>query len=338
MPASRFLNCDWGTNYLRVRLIAGDQQEVLEELHAQERPGRIMAGSMPVSRAERFQATLQQAIFDLAEQAGEDLSELPVLISGIASAPGGWLELPLAQLPFALDGSNVLWHEFPPGTLPEHYGGIYLLSGVRGPHELMRGEETEVLGAARLVLQRQHLDEAVLVLPGTHSKHVHTLAGQMVDFQTYLTGELFEVLSRHSVLGRSTLTADNLPVHLSIQQGSHHEAFQEGVGQAAEAPLSSVLFRVRTRHVLEGHAVEENAAFLSGILIGSELAGLNDHYPSEVPIVLCAGKHVHNSYLIACETLDIVHRLHVVAPPDATRLSALGQAVVLEQILQMAGR
>jgi 2-dehydro-3-deoxygalactonokinase len=240
------------------------------------------------------------------------------------------MELPYATLPFKLDGSNVIWKDLGVFHTNKSAHRVILVSGLRGEEEIMRGEETQLLGLTGLDAGRLMQEEAIIVLPGTHSKHVHIKGARVVDFETYMTGELFEVLSQHSVLRHSLPSGD-----CSKAPGLADpmpRAFQEGVEAARTAPLLRQLFRVRTRRVLHGGAPEENRAFLSGLLIGAEVAGLIHHCAREVPVVLCAGESLSEPYEIAWHILGPKDGLHVISSAEVERLSVLGQAVLLQRI------
>ena len=82
-------------------------------------------------------------------------------------------------------------------------GGVYIAPGVatrdeRGAPDVMRGEETQILGA----MKSSGAHSGLFVLPGTHSKWARVEAGCIVGFETFMTGEVFAVLKEHSVLGR----------------------------------------------------------------------------------------------------------------------------------------
>jgi 2-dehydro-3-deoxygalactonokinase len=253
----------------------------------------------------------------------------------MASSSIGWRELPYAQLPVPLDGSNLIWEELDPVGSAHHSHPVFLVSGVKGDWEIMRGEETQILGFARLEHDSTQVAERLVLLPGTHSKHAHLAGNCLCDFKTFMTGELFQVLSAHSVLrhsvgfGGSTIAAPANRPNEEVQPKSFLEGVQLGFSQG----LTSALFRVRTRQVLHACAAAENRSFLSGLLIGSELEALN-RYSASIPIVLCGGEHLTSSYRAALEALGWGSRLRVLEPEAARQLTGLGQALILEQILR----
>jgi 2-dehydro-3-deoxygalactonokinase len=130
--------------------------------------------------------------------------------------------------------------------------------------DVMRGEETQILGTLRLHPELGH-GKRLCCLPGTHTKWVWIEDGAVANFQTALSGELFELLSRHSVLARGSGKVD-------VQSA----AFLKGVDFArsqAEATLLHTLFSTRARQVTGEMAKADAASYLSGLLIGSDVGG-----------------------------------------------------------------
>ncbi len=269
----------------------------------------------------------------LARQHADLPTDCPIIISGMASSSICWRELPYAPLPFAPDGSDMVWQDAGPLSASGRSHRVVLLSGVRSEWEIMRGEEIQVLGLTRWSAALAMANEAVLVLPGTHSKHIHVQGGRIIDFQTYMTGELFDVLSRHSVLRHSVAAPIGEDAASTRLSGPVRPAFQEGVEAARARPLLELLFRVRTRQVLQARDAAENRAFLSGLLLGAEMVGLIGRYPGRTPVVLCSGEILADLYELAFRTLDAGSRLQIVPGAEVERLSSLGQAVMLSRIL-----
>jgi len=133
------------------------------------------------------------------------------------------------------------------------------------PADVMRGEETQLAGALAL-----HPGfDGVFCLPGTHSKWAQVSAGEVVSFQTFMTGELFALLSTQSVL-RHSLTAP----------GWDDAAFDEGLSDALSRPdrIAAKLFTLRAEGLLHGLTAPEARSRLSGLIIGIELAGSKPYW------------------------------------------------------------
>ncbi len=144
------------------------------------------------------------------------------------------------------------------------------------PADVMRGEETQIAG----YLSASPDFDGVLCLPGTHTKWVRVSAGEVVSFQTFMTGEMFAVLSDHSVLRHSL----NAP-------GWDDAAFPAAVSEALSYPerLAARLFSLRAESLIAGLAAPAARARLSGYLIGAELAGARPYWLGQRVAVIGAG-------------------------------------------------
>jgi 2-dehydro-3-deoxygalactonokinase len=323
-----FVSCDWGTTRLRLRVVRLPECRVLTEVESPAGAASLAAGSTAADRPARFGAALSQAVGRLAAEFGRPLDDTQVLISGMASSSIGWHELPYAQLPLGLDGDGLIWQELPrPEGFPA--GRLALISGAATGRDVLRGEETQALGLFQLPETAKAKAASLVILPGTHSKHLRIVAGRIDDFQTFMTGELFEILAAHSIL-RHSVSQDANPSLPATDQW--RVAFCQGVEQAAELPLSAALFQVRTRQVLEARSDVSNRAFLSGVLIGSELAYLKQAESSTTSLVLCAAAPLAAAYATALESLKLAGRLTVLAADDFERIMALGQAIILAKM------
>jgi 2-dehydro-3-deoxygalactonokinase len=237
---------------------------------------------------------------------------LPLVISGMASSSVGWRELPYAQTPFALDGSGLRSQELN-WRGPDWLGTTHLISGVATEFEMMRGEESEIIGLMSDPSVAAVRKCCLLILPGTHSKHVWIENDSVVDFRTFMTGELFEVLGRQSLLRAS--------VDLSARAESNsfseldEAAFREGVLWASERGLAAGLFRVRTRAVLGGHSLAENTWFFSGLLIGAELADVGKNGRNR-PVMLAATCGLSEYYGLALKMVTGAATERIELPPE----------------------
>lgn len=294
-----FIACDWGTSRLRLRWRGPDF--VLHEAVSDEGASRL--AGLGGDRAAAFRGALQAALQRLGAPGG-----LPVVVSGMAGSSIGWRELPYARLPFLLDGSGAVVDRVEPG--------VHLVSGVRGERDMMRGEETQALGWAEQVERAGGAlpERVTLILPGTHSKHLRIESGALTAITTFMTGELFEVLGRHSVL-RHSVEPDASADPGALDTG----AFREGVAASAHSVLSAALFQVRTRQVLSGCSGPANRSFLSGLLIGAELRAVAH---DGAPIVLAAGRALRESYSLAAVDCGWGPRWSAIEVDD---LSELGQ-------------
>lgn len=235
---------DWGTSSLRAYRLADD---------GSVRETRSAAVPLLECRG-RFAETLA------AQLDGWD--DPQVLMAGMIGSRNGWHEVPYVACPAGLPEIAAGILEIRDG--PRRIGiapGLVQRRADAAP-EVMRGEETQVLGLAdRLDGPGPH----TLCLPGTHSKWITLEAGRIIAFATAMTGELYALLRTHSLLGAL----------MQPDAGDDTPAFVQGLA-AAEAPggLPHHLFGVRTRGLLDGLAPAAAPSYLSGLLIGHELRGL----------------------------------------------------------------
>lgn len=235
---------DWGTSSFRGWLMSADGEALAESRGGEGMLHCAGAGFAPVLRDH------------LARLGAAD--GVPVLICGMAGARQGWVEAPYLETPTRLDAL----HE---GAIRiDAPGDVRILPGVaqrrRDRPDVMRGEETQLLGVTEPDFT------GLACIPGTHSKWVRIEAGRIVEFSTYMTGELFSVISQHSILVHAVDAAGALP--------ADSQPFREGVATALAAPaaLTASLFRLRASQLLGFEQRADGAARLSGLLIGTELA------------------------------------------------------------------
>lgn len=319
MNPTRFMSCDWGTSNLRLRLFDGAQARVLAEVSSSEgvRHAFERAGVRGSARERAYIEILARAVERLQQRAGASLDRADLIVSGMASSSLGIEELPYARLPFSLTGDDlvqqVLQRRLPRGQR------IVLVSGVRSDTDVMRGEETQLIG---LHQRLPTLDGNVLyVLPGTHSKHALVEGGVLTDFHTYLTGELFEAVIGHTVLRQSVAPPES---------GFAEEPFRAGVLASAERSLLNALFRGRTNTLFGRLDRLENYWFVSGAVIGAELSPLVTHPPARIR--LCAASALRPLYESAAAALGISDVVESVPSGVVDESVAWGQLALLRRL------
>jgi len=323
-----FLSCDWGGSSFRLRLASAKDGAPLAQVDS-EKGATVLAGELgetadAESRARAFAAYLKGMIELLAARTDVNLRELPVMISGMATSAHGWMKLPYAQVPFSTDGADVVFSRRTLETEGTEGRSVFFLSGVKTDRDVMRGEETEVIGLMRMDEWRKFNDGCVVVMPGTHSKHIAIENAKVTDFKTYLTGELFELLARGSVLRHTVRFSRE-----AAGRGAQWRApFREGVREARGESLMSALFRIRAEGLLGRRAPAESGWFLSGLLIGSETWDLVARRPG-APILLCAGARLGLLYEEALNETGAADRLTVVPRDKSAHLATIGHAVFL---------
>jgi 2-dehydro-3-deoxygalactonokinase len=236
------IGVDWGTSALRAFRLDGAGR--LLERRAADR------GILGVV-ADRFPEVLDEVVGDWRAPG------MPVLLSGMIGSRQGWIEAPYCPLPAAPADIGRALVRVPADPLVRVVPGLARRPEAEAP-EVMRGEETEILGT----LEPDAADRRLLVMPGTHAKWVLVDDGRIVWFQTFMTGELFALLKAHSILGR-----------LMTGEAPDEAAFAKGLAMARREPggLLGRLFSARTFGLFEEIRSEALAAYLSGLLIGSEI-------------------------------------------------------------------
>ncbi len=315
------LCCDWGTSRFRLRLLDSASASVLGEFAADSG-----AASLAGQGEEAFRRTLLDAVARVLQDAPDGPVPRQVLISGMAASSIGWRELPYASLPFPLDGRTAVTLSLSPlpGNPPI---GVTLISGVQSGADVLRGEETETIG---LLAGRE--DQALLlVLPGTHSKHLYVAGGELRGFKTFLTGELFSLLTTHGILRHSVR-----PGPPQLADPVEAEAFAAGLHLAATEPLTHALFHVRTAALLHGATPDQGRARLSGILIGAELSSLHHQRmtgeTASLPLLIAAGPALAPAYRLAVRLLGLDPFCEWVSPQNADLASARGQLVLAARL------
>jgi 2-dehydro-3-deoxygalactonokinase len=305
---TQFVSCDWGTSRLRLRLIELPQRRTLAE-HTTDEGIQHLARIHPAQhgRREFLAAVLERGIAALGVGGQPDI---PVVISGMASSTLGWRALPYASVPAPIDGSTLRFVDF-----AQNGRRVRLVSGLQAASDVMRGEETELVGLFANPA-RQHLGEnCTVILPGSHSKHVRLRAGRIVEFVTFLTGELYGLLSQSSTLAT--------PDEAIFDEAS----FVAGVRTSRSLSMSAALFQTRARTVLGHLAAEHSRAFLSGVLIGAEIATLPK--ASAGRIVLAAADSLVRQYALALGELAPGAAVVQISPADLATAVVMGQATIL---------
>jgi len=310
---TRFLSCDWGSSSFRLADVTVETGAVNRMVTNGVGAAQVASDAEGAERDTAFLRYCSERIRTLAQHERGSVADLPVVFSGMVTSSYGWCEVPYATAPTPLDGSELRFEE---RRAPDGRPLIFV-GGVRTPRDVMRGEEAQIMGLFARPESEGWRRECVVLMPGTHAKHVSVRDGRLVDFATFMTGEVFDVLWRHSVLRRSVAKGDNL----------HLGAFLDGVRAALNVPLLSALFRVRTNELFERLPPQANLDYLSGLLIGSEVAALVVRFSGR-PIVLCGGR-LSRLYESALHEVGVAARVHVVPPEDVMMLAAAGHAAFL---------
>lgn len=243
MTRPALIAVDWGTSNLRASLLAADGRAL---------DHRSAAGGVMAVPDGRFAQALQSLCGDWIDQ-----HACPAIASGMIGSRQGWQEAPYLDCPAGLEqaAGRLTRIELTPKVALHIVPGLTCL-GADGMHDVMRGEETQLWGA-------ELAPGSCCVLPGTHSKWAWIgEQAEVARFSTYMTGELFGLLTKHGILGR-------------LMQFGHArpDAFDAGVrlGFEQHANATHAIFAARTAGLMDEVAPQGLPDYLSGILIGVEV-------------------------------------------------------------------
>lgn len=237
---------DWGTSALRAWAMREDGP--VADAASEKGMGALGIGDFEPALLELIEPWL-----------GQDA--IKIVACGMVGARQGWTEAGYTAVPAAPALGNL---RRAPAKDPRL--SVHILPGLSqdSPADVMRGEETQIAG---LLAITPNFD-GVVCLPGTHTKWAQISAGEVVSFRTFMTGELFALLSTQSILRHT------------VQNGWDEEAFTEAVSDAMSRPeaMAARLFTLRAEELLHGLSSDQARSRLSGLLIGAELAAARPYW------------------------------------------------------------
>lgn len=239
---------DWGSTNLRLWLMSGEDT-VIDRTSAP-------SGAAKLTAAE-FEPVLRDLLSPVLATPRQ--TPLQVVTCGMVGAHQGWAEAAYLTVPTApIDASKALVAPAKGLDL-----AVHILPGLQqvSPADVMRGEETQIAG----LLATDPDFDGIACLPGTHNKWVRITGGKVLSFTTCITGELFALLSEHSVL-----------CHSLDAGGFDLAAFETAAGEALQRPetLFTALFGIRASALVSGSGPGHGKARLSGLLIGAEIGAM----------------------------------------------------------------
>ena len=306
-----FISCDWGTTNFRLKLVHTPTLKVLVEYRT-DQGVKVLYEKFRLQNGVDRQVFFMKYLLEQIEKFPEEHRKYIVVASGMASSSIGLCELEYAEIPFTCSGKSLNWQSIPLREGQE----LLIISGVKGKTGMMRGEEVQSIG---LEEHLAHCENGILLLPGTHSKHLSYKNGEFYALKNYMTGELFELLVRKSILSNSISSGENRPVRES--------AFEEGMHLGLEGVLTSNLLSVRARDVVQNLDGEDNYFFLSGLLIGDELSYLKDH---DKMVFLAAPDSMGSLYKIVLKRIIATDKLVILDSRDLEKALLLGQRKILK--------
>lgn len=282
MPKPPSIVVDWGTTSLRADLVDADGT-VLDH--------RETAEGISTLGGTGFEAVLMTALAPWFAEHGP----VPVIALGMITSRNGWVEVPYVPCPASIAdlAAGTLLRVLPNGA------PLTFLAGLTDPScrpfpDVMRGEETQVAGFG--------LDtDGVVVLPGTHSKWARVAGGRITGFQTFVTGEIFALLARHSFIARGAVD----PAEPDLA------AFRRGLAESERAPaMLSLLFSARTGVLAGRLAPAEIGDYVSGLVIGQEFrqARESDWFRAGDAVGIVGNDGLNARYAIAANIFGLTVR------------------------------
>ncbi len=286
---------DWGTSNLRVWAMDA-QGQVL----AQNGSDHGMSGLA----ADQFEVTLLSHIAPWLKE-----GQTPVIACGMVGSRQGWAEAPYRAVPCSPAGELFTIAAKDPRI------AMHILPGLKQERsaDVMRGEETQIAG----FIDANPDFDGILCLPGTHTKWAHISAGEVVSFQTFMTGELFDLIAHQSVLRHS------LP-----EASLNEDAFADALSDTLSRPeaLATQLFKIRAADLLHGADPAVSRARLSGLLLGLELAAARPYWLGQA-VALIGADPLNQLYAKALLTQGVEASRH-----DVTDLTLRGLFAAYQEL------
>lgn len=298
----KLIAVDWGSTHLRVTLV-DEQGKAIKTVSSQQ--GVLYAKG-------QFQTILKHSLkkFEIEEE------NLPIMLCGMVGSNRGWMEIPYVDCPAGVSEIGKQIHSLSDPMLNHD---LFFVPGLRYEHEnvdLMRGEETQVLGA----LSHLPNNPCLFCLPGTHSKWVYTEDQMIQSFHTLMTGELFQLLQQNSLLA--------IPPEADEQRKFNESIFLMGVRQSQQAKgLLHDLFQVRVQSILGNITPDQRRDFLSGILIGTEIKTALSLFTTKQLIYLIADNPIAHYYQLALGVYQLNCELIASQVATLAGLSALTRSL-----------
>ena len=252
----RFISIDWGTTNMRMYLVALPSLEVIKS--TKDLQGIKSLYLKAKNEQQDVSVFLKSYLMMQLQKAFGSLPKaIPIIVSGMASSKLGLFDLPYAKLPQDLSHPKL---QIKQSQLKNH--PLYVISGLSTKDDILRGEETQLIGLHHLLSINT---SSTIIIRGTQSKHMF-VGRYFKQFKTYMTGELFELLTKHSVLEYAVSPPEN--------KEPLWDAFTEGVSAVEHESILHNIFTVRVKQVLENLDGVSNYYYLSGLLIGAEILAL----------------------------------------------------------------
>jgi len=315
---ARLVALDWGSSRLRGWLLDAEGAVLAERSSGEG--ASVLTGGAPA-----FEAALQALAGDWRGEGPG--GPLPVIACGMVGSAHGWREAAYVACPTALATLHRQLLRIDTDAGPVHIVPGLIDSPEGGTPDVMRGEETQLVGLLAAVPAAA--ERCRVLMPGTHAKWVAVAGGRVTGLRTRMTGELYALLRQHSVLGRLMPPDDTAWSDAAFEAGVAAARRGAGGDRGAGQDLLGQLFAVRTLGLTGRWPGDALPAWLSGLLIGHELAaGLA---PDGAPLLLVGDAALCERYVRALQVFDT-------APGAVLGNTACAGLWQLAQLAQLAPR
>ena len=266
---TRLIALDWGTSSLRAYRL-GDGGAILE---TRPLPWGVM-NLPPATAGGDNQAGFAQALQQACGDWHAARPDAPVIACGMIGSKQGWREAPYLNVPLSVDQIGAALTAFDTGCGFSLHVAPGLLQQSVLPN-VMRGEETQIAGVVAQRLAAGRPPHKLLVgLPGTHSKWARVAQGEITHFDTFMTGEVYAALSNHTILGRTMRRAESATTTAADDDAAFRRGLAVAGSPAGAIGVLSTIFSCRTLGLTGALDATAQADYLSGLLIGHEIAAL----------------------------------------------------------------
>jgi 2-dehydro-3-deoxygalactonokinase len=293
MAGLDWIGVDWGTSNARAYAMGPNN----ERLGSQQ----SSAGMGSLNPAD-YNGELDKLI---RPWTGQRASAIDVIVCGMAGSRQGWQEAPYATVPASVD--KLVDDAITISNPPAGYN-VQIIPGLcqRTPSlNIMRGEETQLAG----LVANDRTFTGIVCQPGTHSKWVAISGGQINRFQTFMTGELFDLLASHSILKHS-VTSDDPGDAAGAADASG--GFSAGLqrSRSHSGLLTAELFSIRAGTILDDRSVSWSRQYLSGLLIGTEISAALADMGAAVEVHIISSRSLGKLYQQAFDAYGVSYRFH----------------------------
>jgi len=296
------IGLDWGISFFRAYLLDA-KARVVDTVF--EHNGILQVGN------RTFEQILEASVGHWLKRD----PDIPMLACGMIGSRQGWLEAPYLSCPAGLIelAKSLCPLDTRQGRRIWFVPGIMRRAADNTP-DVMRGEETQIFGALQDGLERCHF-----ILPGTHSKWAVVENGQIVWFTTFMTGELFALLCKHSILGRLMEASDDDEAAFQKGLAGALRAFNNGCG------LLGILFSVRSLGLFDELPARGLKSYLSGLLIGMEVIEATRQIEGKNVFRLVGDSYLSRLYAKALDSLGWSSKI------DPENPTAFGLALIAQK-------